>query len=79
MRILIIAASLLLTLPLAGCVTGGGDLVVAKPSRSQLQSSVSSTVCNSFKIIKFSGPSDTPATVKQVREHNAALRSFGCK
>lgn len=68
------------SLSLAGCVITGksGDLVTIKPSTAQLESAVKTVVCDSFSPIKFRGKTDTPETVKQVREHNAALGSFKC-
>lgn len=70
----------LLALPLAGCfITGqSGDLVTIKPSAMELQGAVREAVCDSFRPITFSGKHDTPDTVKEVREHNAALGAFKC-
>jgi hypothetical protein len=34
------------------------------------------TSCQNFQIITFSATGDTPETVQQIREHNAAWRSI---
>jgi hypothetical protein len=76
----IIAISLL-SLPVAGCLTLGknGDFITIKPSAAQIESAAKSVVCDSFKPVRFSKKGDTPETIKQIRENNAALSSFGCK
>lgn len=76
-----ILSLLILTIGISGCfLTGGkvGDFTIIKPSQAQISSAAKTIVCQSFGPIRFSGKGDTPDTVRQVREHNAALRSFGC-
>jgi hypothetical protein len=67
---------------LAGCIlTGGTDstgMTVIKPSRAQITDAAKNVVCNSFDSITFSGKKDTPETVRQIREFNAARAAYGC-
>lgn len=75
-------AILLTAISLAGCVVTGktaGGLSIIKPSAAQIRSSATAIVCDSFGPITFSGKNDTPETVRQVRSHNAAWASYGCK
>lgn len=71
----------ILALALSGCLITGkvGDFITIKPSAAQLSAAAKSVVCQSFSPITFSGSKDTAETVNQVRGHNAAYRSFGCK
>ena len=71
-----------MTLPLAACLITGSDgkgTITIKPTAQELSSVAKRVICESFSPITYSGKGDTPATVKQVREHNAALRAYGCK
>lgn len=74
----IIAISLLLVL--AGCKADPAKefTTTIKPTKQQLKEAVTKTVCESFDPIYFSGSKDSKETVKAVREHNAAYKSFGC-
>ena len=66
---------------LTGCKTTGTtgtDLIVVKPSATQIESAAREVVCQSFKPITFSGKNDTSLTVSQVREHNAAYDTYRC-
>jgi hypothetical protein len=70
-----------LALSLCGCLVTGktGDFVTIKPSAAQIDSAAKRIVCDSFKPIYFSKKGDSPDTIKQIRENNAAWQSFGCK
>ena len=48
------------------------------PKKAQINAAISRAVCGSFPKITYSGKRDTPETVRQVREFNAARRSYGC-
>ena len=77
-RILVLT---LITVTNAGCIITGtsNGMTTIKPSAQELSSVAKKVICGSFAPITYSGKSDTPATIKQVREHNAALRAYGCK
>lgn len=80
MRLLLI---LLTAISLGGCLIdvkpGGGFNVVVKPKREQINAAAVKIVCGSFGPIYFSGKFDSADTIKAIREHNAAWRSYGCK
>lgn len=77
-RTIAIASSL--AVGLAGCVLTKkpGEFIVPKLSSSQLEANARKMICGSFETIRFSKSGDTPATVKAIREHNAALASYKC-
>ena len=64
---------LLLTMTTACSVTRGIGI-----GRTDLTAELNRAVCGSFRPISFSARNDTRETIKQVREHNAALESFRC-
>ena len=66
----------------SGCQTMGktsDGMTIVKPSPAQIESAAKAVVCKSFKPITFSGKNDTSETISQVRGHNAAWQSYGCK
>ena len=80
LTILSIATSCFLGLSAGtGCQTTSDGMTVVKPSRAQIESAAKAVVCKSFKPITFSGKNDTSETISQVRGHNAAWQSYGCK
>jgi hypothetical protein len=49
------------------------------PSKRQVNAAISRAVCGSFNRITYSGKDDSPLTIRQIREFNAAWRSYGCR
>lgn len=76
-----ILLSVFMLVSLSGCLTPSkqsGDFITIKPSAAQIESAARAIVCDSFKRVKFSKANDTPLTVAQVRQNNAALGTFKC-
>jgi hypothetical protein len=76
-------AILLTAISVSGCLIdvkpGGGYSVVVKPTQAQISAAAVKIVCGSFGPIYFSGKFDSADTVRAIRQHNAAWRSYGCK
>lgn len=66
------------SLALGGCwiTKSASGLITVKPTQFQLTEAHKSVICRSFTLIKFSGKSDSPETVAQIRRFNAALREI---
>jgi hypothetical protein len=74
--------TLLIATSLAGCVITGktsDGMSIVKPSRAQIDSAAKRIVCDSFSPLYFSGSKDSRDTIRAIREHNAAWKSYGCK
>lgn len=72
-RRLALLVPLFLTIPLTCCAT---RTIVTTISP---KAAIKKTVCESFAVIRYSGTGDSPETVIQIRQHNAALRSYRCE
>jgi predicted small lipoprotein YifL len=80
MRLLLI---LLTAISLTGCLIDikpdGSHTVIVKPTKAQISAAAVKIVCGSFGPIYFSGSFDSADTVRAIRKHNAAWKSYGCK
>lgn len=72
-----------LALSLCGCLIDlkpdGSHTVIVKPTQAQINAAAVKIVCGSFGPIYFSGQFDSADTVREIRKHNAAWKSYGCK